>query len=122
LLCLKWRFSPNCALASHWNAKESLSAWMQREGVPGIYGIDTRAVTKRLRTTGSLKGKIVIDGVDPNTVSFEDPNLLHLAKLVSIPKIREHNPQGDVKILIVDVGIKNNQIRCFVRRGAHVKV
>ena len=46
---------------SHWNAKESLAAWLQREKIPGITGIDTRRLTKVLRESGVMMGRIEID-------------------------------------------------------------
>ena len=49
---------------SHWNAKESLASWLQREKVPGITGIDTRRLTKVLREHGVMMGKIVIEGAE----------------------------------------------------------
>ena len=45
---------------SHWNAKESLSAWLKREKIPAITGIDTRRLTKVLRESGVMMGKIEI--------------------------------------------------------------
>ena len=45
---------------SHWNAAETLDAWMKREGVPGITGVDTRAITKALRDGGVMGGQIII--------------------------------------------------------------
>ena len=50
-----------CSNYSHWNAVQSLSEWMNQQGVPGISGVDTRALTKKLRTSGSMAAKIVID-------------------------------------------------------------
>ena len=47
---------------SHWNAKESLAAWLQREQIPGITGIDTRRLTKVLREHGVMMGKIEVRG------------------------------------------------------------
>ena len=43
---------------SHWNAKESLDAWLKREGVPALTGIDTRRLTKVLRESGVMMGRI----------------------------------------------------------------
>jgi carbamoyl-phosphate synthase small subunit len=43
---------------SHWNAKESLSEWLKREKIPAITGIDTRRLTKRLRESGVMRGRI----------------------------------------------------------------
>jgi len=56
---------------SHWNAKKSLSAWMQEYNVPGLWGVDTRALTKKLREEGTLLGKIVYDS-DPDELPFEE--------------------------------------------------
>src|SRR5882762_6260380 len=49
---------------SHWSAMESLNAWMSRHGIPGICGVDTRALTKRLRARGCMLGKIVAGDQD----------------------------------------------------------
>ena len=46
---------------SHWNAVESLGDWLKREGVPGITGIDTRALTKKIREHGVMTGQLIID-------------------------------------------------------------
>ena len=43
---------------SHWNAKESLADWLKREKIPAITGIDTRRLTKVLRESGVMMGKI----------------------------------------------------------------
>ena len=57
---------------SHWLADRSLAQWLNEEKIPGIYGIDTRALTKHLRQYGSMLGKITIEGGDD--VDFYDPN------------------------------------------------
>ena len=41
---------------SHWAAQKSLAQWLERHKVPAIYGIDTRALTKKLREVGSMLG------------------------------------------------------------------
>ncbi len=45
----------------HWNAKKSLSEWMREYKIPGIYGVDTRELTKKLREKGTMLGKIIYD-------------------------------------------------------------
>jgi carbamoylphosphate synthase small subunit len=52
--------------------------WLKSEKVPGLYGIDTRALTKKLRDSGSMKGKIITEGVAD--IPFEDPNLENLVR------------------------------------------
>ena len=56
--------SDYCEKYSHWNACESLADWLKREKVPGIAGIDTRELTKKLREHGVMMGRIVFDGME----------------------------------------------------------
>ena len=56
---------------SHWLADRSLADWLKQEKIPGLYDIDTRALTKHLRTHGSMLGKVIVDGCDD--VDFYDP-------------------------------------------------
>lgn len=98
---------------SHWNAKKSLSEWMKQHDIPGIYGIDTRKLTKKLRQKGTMLGKIIYKD---EKISFDDPNKRNLAKEVSIQKPVIYK-KGNKKIILVDCGTKNNIIRAFIRRN-----
>jgi carbamoyl-phosphate synthase small subunit len=101
---------------SHWNAVKSLSAWMIEHKVPGIEGIDTRALTKKLRSKGTLLGKIILGGKD---IGFYDPNLENQVAKVSIEKPVEY-AKGKKKIILVDTGCKYNIIRSFLKRDVSV--
>jgi carbamoyl-phosphate synthase small subunit len=101
---------------SHWNAKKSLSDWLNEHKVPGIFGLDTRALTKKLREKGSMLGKIV---VDDEQVEFVDPNLINLVEKVSVKEKKIYG-NGKTKILLVDLGTKNNIIRCLLKRDVQV--
>ena len=46
---------------SHWNAASSLGDWLKEEGVPGIAGLDTRMLTKKIRESGAMLGRIEVD-------------------------------------------------------------
>jgi len=98
---------------SHWNAKKSLSDWMKEYDIPGIYGIDTRELTKKLRTKGTLLGKIVNGN---KKILLKDPNKRNLAAEASIkqPIVYE---KGKKRIILVDCGTKNSIIRAFLRRN-----
>lgn len=100
---------------SHWNAKESLGEWLKSEKVPGIYGIDTRALTKLLREKGSMKGKIVIDNQD---VEFVDPNLINQVARVSCKEVITYpGPEGSKRVVLLDCGVKHNIIRSLLKRN-----
>lgn len=105
---------------SHWNAKSSLHSYLAKHNVPGIHGVDTRALTKRLRETGSMLAKIVLGDESPDDTPFYDPNKINLVADVSTKEVKKFNPTGDVHIIAVDVGLKNNQLRCLISRGAAV--
>jgi carbamoyl-phosphate synthase/aspartate carbamoyltransferase len=45
---------------SHYLATSSLGTWLEEQGVPAIYGVDTRALTKRIRTEGSMLGRMLL--------------------------------------------------------------
>lgn len=47
-----------CDEPSHWRAKQSLSEWMKKHNIPGISGIDTRALTKKIREKGTILGML----------------------------------------------------------------
>ena len=101
---------------SHWNAKKSLNEWMIENKVPGIYGIDTRELTKIIREEGSMLGKIIIDDED---VEYYNPNLDNLVDQVSI-KEKQIYGNGKYKILLIDCGVKNNIIRNLLKRDTTV--
>ncbi|WAR14414.1 PYR1-like protein [Mya arenaria] len=86
---------------SHWSAAKSLSNWLKEHKIPGIYGIDTRSLTKKIRETGTLLGKVIQEGAS----SEEEP--------------MTYNAKGDVKIAAMDCGIKYNQIRCLFGNRGH---
>ena len=102
---------------SHWQADRSLSQWLCEEKIPGIYGIDTRALTKHLREKGSMLGKIIIEGCED--VDFYNPNLENLVGKTSCKEVEIHG-DGEKTVVLVDCGTKHNIIRCLTRRGVKV--
>ncbi|KAM9911612.1 hypothetical protein OXX69_003342, partial [Metschnikowia pulcherrima] len=131
---------------SHFLAKSSLGQWLQKEGIPAIYGVDTRALTKKLRDNGSTLGRLSIQKTASShdevlgqqdwqqyfdVPEWDDPNVKNLVAKVSTKEPVLYKPQSNVKtdkngkpirIVAVDVGMKYNQIRCFVARGVELKV
>ncbi len=102
---------------SHWNAVESLGSWLKDEKVAGIYGIDTRELTKLLREKGSMKGKIVFDAADE--IDFVDPNLINQVDIVSCKEVITYG-NGSKKVVLLDCGVKHNIIRCLLKRDVTV--
>ncbi|KAG4305399.1 hypothetical protein PORY_000955, partial [Pneumocystis oryctolagi] len=133
---------------SHYLSESTLGSWLQEQGVPAICGIDTRALTKRIRTKGSMLGRLlqikqgcVLDDFSSDDISWRDnfeniewvnPNIRNLVQEVSTPYVRVYEPLPEfsqkllsgeqLRVLCVDVGIKASQIRCFLKRGVELKV
>ncbi|KAJ5357051.1 ATP-grasp fold subdomain 1 [Penicillium concentricum] len=133
---------------SHFLAKSSLGDWLKSEGIPAMHGVDTRALTKHLRQTGSMLGRMLLQkaGASPEVAGtagadwkshFEetewvDPNTKNLVAEVSIREPRLFTPPADValkhpsgrgvRVLCLDVGMKYNQLRCLLSRGVEVLV
>ncbi len=106
---------------SHWNANESLADWLKREKVPGVTGIDTRQLTKTLRESGVMMGRLTIEGAadDENDekVDYEDVNWV---ERVSCNDVIRYNEGVGRKVVLVDCGVKANIIRCLINRDIEV--
>lgn len=103
---------------SHWNACMSLDQWLREHRIPGIYGVDTRAITKILRESGVMLGKVAVGGL-PVPARFEDPNAENLVAATSCNEVTTYG-SGKYRIVLVDCGCKNNIIRCLLKRDTTV--
>ena len=101
---------------SHWNASKSLGSWLKECKIPGIYGVDTRALTKVLREEGTMLGKIILGD---EQVEMYDPNRDNLVKQVSIREKKIYG-NGKYRILLIDCGVKYNIIRNLLKRDTTV--
>ena len=108
---------------SHWNAQESLDAWLKREGVPALTGIDTRRLTKVLRESGVMMGRIEVKSEEVKSEKFtEEYGSVNWVEKVSCKEVKTYQPYGEKKhrVVLVDCGVKANIIRCLLRRGIEV--
>ena len=101
---------------SHWNAKKSLGEWLKENKIPGIYGVDTRALTKRLREKGTMLGKVIFNNQE---LDWYDPNEDHLVDQVSIDKKEEYG-NGKYRVVLIYCGVKYNIIRYLLSKDATV--
>ncbi len=104
---------------NHWESTKSLSEWLKEHNIPALHGIDTRALTKKLREKGVMQGKITINTV----IEFEDPNKLNLVAEVSCkePTTYENKNTLPTKtVLLIDFGVKYNIIRSMLKRNLKI--
>ena len=121
----------HCDQPSHADSESTLHQFLQSQGIPGISGVDTRAITRRLRNTGVMMG--MITGGEPEkalaklaeTPRYED---LDLVSRVTTQERYDWEPPvlgpdaTAYRILVTDSGLKYNILRHLRRRGCQVMV
>ncbi|MHA1268834.1 MAG: glutamine-hydrolyzing carbamoyl-phosphate synthase small subunit [Candidatus Helarchaeota archaeon] len=117
-----------CKEPYHWNCKMTLDEWMKKENIPGIEEIDTRELTKKLRIQGVMLGILKVCDYDeePDIENLiekarrvKDPNARNLVSEVSIKEPIIYENKGS-RIVLLDMGVKLNIIRCLLTRGYEV--
>lgn len=91
-----------------WNSEKTLDKWLEKEGVPGISGIDTRDLTKKVREHGVMMG-VISTGAQPESLKsyFEKQySSMHFVELVS-PKKPIIHEFGKENVVVVDFGVKH---------------
>jgi carbamoyl-phosphate synthase/aspartate carbamoyltransferase len=103
--------------AFHWTAHQNLSDWLQAQGTTAIYGVDTRALTKHIRSRGSCLGKIEVNGQE--IPEFYNPNLVNLVAQVATREVKTYpvhpEAQNPPHVVVVDCGIKCNILRYLIK-------
>jgi carbamoyl-phosphate synthase small subunit len=102
---------------THWSADRNLHDWLVAENVPGIYGVDSRALTKLIREKGSMLGKLLPGGED---LAWRDPNRSNLVAEVSIAEPVNYGSDGP-RVVLIDTGAKASIVRGLLQAGARVR-
>ena len=129
--------------ASNWRADEALDAFLRRQGIPAIAGLDTRALTSKLRDEGTLKGYLAVTGTTTEADAIEKARAWegldgqdYAARVTCdepyawtspdasmwAPGDDEALPEPDLAIVAYDFGIKWNILRSLRRSGMDVTV
>lgn len=103
---------------SHSTATQNLMQWLESQNIPVMFGVDTRALVKCLRSKGVVLGAITDKKTKPK--QFVDINQQDLVEQVTCSEIEEFG-EGDKKVIVVDCGIKQNILRNFERFPVRVK-
>lgn len=133
-----------CRVPSNWRSQQSLPDYLKAHGIPGIYGIDTRSLTRKIRSAGAMNGAISTEILDPQQLHelvLKAPSMegLNLTQSVTTPEIYEWtqaSPQlwefmpeqtadeerSQYLVVAIDFGIKRNILRRLVSHGCRVIV
>src|SRR5436853_1102409 len=112
---------------SHWSNQKTLDELLTEEGVPGIFGVDTRVLTQRLRNKGTMLGvlKVSSSPINPGVVAgriseLQDPNKQDLGQNVSPKDPIYYDGREQSTIVVVDCGVKYGILRSLLAKGARV--
>jgi len=99
---------------THPGMRATLGAWLEAAGVPALQGVDTRAITRRLRASGTMAGKLLREGA--SGTDLEGVDMRRVAELVTEPGIHREGA-GERRVLVIDCGTKRSIVQSLRARG-----
>lgn len=120
--------------ASHWSCVKTLDEWFYEQRIPGVYNIDTRELTKKLRVNGVMAGAISSSVIQKGKLANSEVDVRELSSLIKnqqygqqdfMPEVstnmpREYGDNTKETIVLLDTGTKNSIIRNILRIGFRV--
>ncbi len=112
---------------SHWSSSRTLEEWLVEEKIPGIQGLDTRSLTRKIRANGTMLGflKVSEDVVEPDEIGRQlkrlvDPNGDDLVKNVTPSEPIHYVNNSDLTVVVIDCGLKYGILRRLLASGVNV--
>ena len=118
----------NCKQESHYKSRESLSNYLKMKNIIALEGIDTRSLVKKIREIGTMSAFITSNDVDND---FANEKLAQLQKFkinedvimdVSCKTRYIYNPQGEIKVALIDYGVKKGILNALAKRNFKITV
>ena len=108
---------------NNWRCEFELDEYLNRHKIMGIEGIDTRALTKMIRNSGTMKGLITVDDLTEVQVQNKLGAFDNTNAVAEVSTVEPLGHEGDgIHIAAMDFGIKNNILRSFKHRGCKITV
>jgi carbamoyl-phosphate synthase small subunit len=112
---------------SHWSSSRTLDEWLNEEKVPGIEGLDTRSLTRKIRANGTMLGflKVSEEVIGPDAIGAKlkrlvDPNRDDLVKNVTPSEPIHYVNNSDSTVVVIDCGVKYGILRKLLASGVNV--
>ncbi|MBQ9250977.1 MAG: glutamine-hydrolyzing carbamoyl-phosphate synthase small subunit [Oscillospiraceae bacterium] len=111
-----------CDAPSNFRSEYELDRFLKERGIPGICGVDTRAITRLLREEGVMNARICSQ-VPADLAEIRSYQVRGVVAQASSKEIAEYPAQGEERfqVVLIDYGAKRNIIRCLQKRGCRVK-
>ncbi|MDD4238397.1 MAG: glutamine-hydrolyzing carbamoyl-phosphate synthase small subunit [Desulfotomaculaceae bacterium] len=115
-----------CRQPSNWRLAATIDSFLKKENVIGLSGIDTRALTRHLRSFGTMRGVISTETADVQALVERAKNCPQLSGQELVPTVATTEsftcPGHGHRVVLIDFGAKLNIIRCLQERGCEVVV
>ncbi len=118
-----------CRKPHHWASTKTLDEWLKEENIPGIHGIDTRKLTKKLRDKGVMKGILQVcteeeepapEDLAEEAKKIKDPNQTDLVREVAVNQPLHYETTGKDTVALIDCGVKYSILRNLLNRKVDV--
>lgn len=116
-------------MPSNWRSEKTLADYLNQEGIIGVEGIDTRALTRHIRLSGAMKGIISTNDLNPDSLVKRARASLGLVGRDLVKEVTCHKPYqwpqehgAGFKVVALDCGMKFNIARNLAQRGCNVTV
>ena len=115
-----------CDAPNNWQSEESLTVFLQKNKIPCLYNVDTRAVTRHIRSVGAMKGVIVPSDLAEREIATLQAEELprNVVEIVTTPEVYTLDTEtADAPhIVAMDFGVKRSILHNINRIGAKVTV
>jgi carbamoyl-phosphate synthase small subunit len=117
----------NSPIISNWRAQKSLDAFLKEHHIPGIEGVDTRALTRHIRRAGAMKGILSTEDPDKDRLIEKAQRSLgllgrDLVREVTCPNSYNWSESGKYHVVVMDFGVKHNILRLLTEAHCQVTV
>ncbi|HET6590312.1 MAG TPA: glutamine-hydrolyzing carbamoyl-phosphate synthase small subunit [Candidatus Nitrosocosmicus sp.] len=107
-------------VSSHWSCTKTFDQWLYDEKIPGITGVDTRELTKKIRSFGVMNGRLILTESELPGDSNFNYNSYNFMPEVSVEKPMYYGKEQNPIVVIIDTGTKYSIIRNILRMGFSV--
>lgn len=115
-----------CFAPSNWRSEKTLDQWLAEQNVPGVYGIDTREITRRLRKSGSQKCVISTENLSMDAVrriAAAETLCSDQMKSVGVKAVTERKSPGSrLHVAVLDLGVKESILAELEARGCDLTI
>lgn len=110
-----------CDTPSNFRCQYNLDTYLKEQGVPGIYGVDTRQLTRIIRDSGMMNA-MICDEIPAHLTAIKEYKILNSVNAVAADELKIYTPEGEAskKVAMINYGATNGMAKELTMRGAEV--